>query len=230
MAKERSHPGIVCSRCGTRADARRGASPMCLSCGNPFPTGPFVAGTPVPGSAAAAKGSPLLWVLVTLLAVVCCGLIAAVAVLAARAPATAAAPVGPEAAAPVLAAVGSTAPADASAPDASAPPPLTAEELDELAGNYTCKMDDTPAFPCRVSNNTLEKLAGSQRFRGPVKKLANGNIEFSGTFFCPFGDCTHPVATTFVRQGPGRYIGKFGPNSVPGGGPGGERVVLNKVR
>jgi hypothetical protein len=118
--------------------------------------------------------------------------------------------------------------ASASAKVASAP--LSDEEKDQLEGNYTCAMDDTPNFPCRVSSGTLEKLAGSQRFKGPISKQSNGNLSFSGTFFCPFGDCTHPVACTFVRQSAGKYVGKFGPNSVPGGGPGGERVVLNKVR
>jgi hypothetical protein len=108
--------------------------------------------------------------------------------------------------------------------------PLTDEEKDQLEGNYQCAMDDTPLFPCRVSNGVLEKLAGSQRFKGPISKLPGGNLSFSGSFFCPFGDCTHPVACTFVRQSAGKYVGKFGPNSVPGGGPGGERVVLNKVR
>jgi hypothetical protein len=130
--------------------------------------------------------------------------------------------------------VESTATADPSASaSASAKPvsaPLTDEEKDQLEGNYTCAMDDTPNFPCRVSGGVLEKLAGSQRFKGPISKQSGGNLSFSGSFFCPFGDCTHPVACTFVRQSAGKYVGKFGPNSVPGGGPGGERVVLNKVR
>jgi hypothetical protein len=139
------------------------------------------------------------------------------------------APGVPPTAANALASAAVDASANATA-NANANVPLTAAELDALPGNYTCKMDDTPAFACRIAGGRLEKLAGSQRFKGPITKLANGDLAFTGTFFCPFGDCTHPVATTFVRRGPGRYIGKFGPNAVPGGGPGGERVVLNKVR
>lgn len=123
---------------------------------------------------------------------------------------------------------------DSAAASASAPPvntaPLTEDELDTIEGNYKCAMDDTPQFPCRISNNTLEKLAGSQRFRGPIVKNSSGGFSFTGTFFCPFGDCTHPVACTFTRTSAGHYACKFGPNSVPGGGPGGEHVVLNKVR
>lgn len=108
--------------------------------------------------------------------------------------------------------------------------PLTEEELDEIEGNYKCAMDDTPQFPCRISNSVLEKLGGSQRFRGPITKNSSGGFSFSGTFFCPFGDCTHPVACTFARTSAGHYACRFGPNSVPGGGPGGEHVVLTKVR
>lgn len=108
--------------------------------------------------------------------------------------------------------------------------PLTDQERDQLAGNYTCQIDDTATFPCRVSGGVLEKLGGSQRFKGPITKLSNGSLAFSGSFFCPSGDCTHPVAATFIRQSAGHYVGHFGKNDVPGGGPGGERVVLVKVR
>ena len=118
--------------------------------------------------------------------------------------------------------------ASVSAPISTAP--LTEEELDTIEGNYKCAMDDTPQFPCRISNGVLEKLGGSQRFRGPIAKNSSGGFSFSGTFFCPFGDCTHPVACTFTRTSAGHYSCRFGPNSVPGGGPGGEHVVLSKVR
>jgi hypothetical protein len=125
-------------------------------------------------------------------------------------------------------------PTDSPSESASAkpvpPPPLTDEERDALPGNYTCSIDDTPAFRCRVANNILEKLDGSQRFRGPVSKVGGGNLSFSGTYFCPFGACTRAISTTFVRQGPGRYVGRFPPSNSPGSGGGNERVVLTKVR
>lgn len=134
------------------------------------------------------------------------------------------------------------------APVASAEPPATTSasaspqpnrknslslaELERVEGNYKCAMDDTPAFACRIADGTLEKLGGSQRFKGPITALPSGDLAFRGTFFCPWGSCTHPVAATFVKQAPGLYVGHFGPNEDPsnGGGPGGERVVLNKVK
>ncbi len=111
-----------------------------------------------------------------------------------------------------------------------APISLADAEREQLEGSYTCSMDNTPSFTCRVTNGILEKTGGSQRFKGPITKLSNGNLSFSGSFFCPFGDCTHPIACTFTRLGPGHYACNFGPNSVPGGGPGGEHVSLLKVR
>lgn len=179
---------------------------------------------------AASKGSPLLWVAVGGLAtIVLVGAIGVLVLLRTSSRSSDANAAADASLAPVLLVVDAASSADA-APSASAvkPPPLTDEERDELAGNYTCSIDDTAAFPCRVANGTLEKTAGSQRFRGPIKKLPDGNLSFSGTFFCPFGDCTRPVACTFVRQGPGRYVGRFGPDAS--GGPGNERIVLNKVR
>jgi hypothetical protein len=133
--------------------------------------------------------------------------------------------------APLLATVDAQASSAAASPStsasATAKPPLTDAERDELEGDYTCSIDDTAPFRCRVAGGQLEKLAGSQRFRGPVRKLPNGSLSFSGTFFCPFGDCTRPVAATFVRQGPGRYVGTFPQNAQ---GSGNERVVLVKAR
>jgi hypothetical protein len=207
---------------------------MCLSCGHPF----GAPGFPPTQAPTSTTSSPAIWWLTGVIVVLGLLTLGAVGLLILRssgssapppASADAAALEGGVAApgAPTLAEV-----VDASTAGDAGPPkaaPLTEAERDELNGSYTCSMDDTPTFPCRIANGTLEKLAGSQRFRGPIRKVGGGNLEFSGTFFCPFGDCTHPVATTFIRQGPGRYVGKFGPNSIPGGGPGGERVVLTKV-
>jgi hypothetical protein len=214
----------ICSTCGTREDARRGSSPVCLTCGQPF-LRPSMTGAAPKGS------STLIWVGVGLFCALCLVaiLIAGGVFLASQGVFDDKPPPKRATAAPIVVQPPVTSTVASSA-TTSQPAPLTDEERDELAGNYTCSLDDTPAFRCRIANNTLEKLDGSQRFKGPVRKLGGGNLGFSGTFFCPFGACTHPVSTTFIRQGPGRYVGKFGPNSVPGGGPGGERVVLTKVR
>jgi hypothetical protein len=219
MQMPTSHGAQICPRCRTRVDARRGPSAICLSCGAPLPN--FSGGS--------GGGSSVLWWALG------CGGLFVVVMMAAGAAAFLLRASDDKSSGPTSSvAIESTATAEASASASSsakvASAPLTDEEKDQLEGNYTCAMDDTPNFPCRVSGGTLEKLAGSQRFRGPISKQSNGNLSFSGTFFCPFGDCTHPVACTFVRQSAGKYVGKFGPNSVPGGGPGGERVVLNKVR
>lgn len=214
-----THGAPICPRCRTRVDARRGPTAMCLSCGAPLPN--FATGN--------SSSSSVIWIVLGVGAFLAILIVMAAGFVAFRlkADASAATPTS-------TVAIESTADtATASASASSAPKnsaPLTDEEKDQLEGNYQCAMDDTPMFSCRISNGVLEKLAGSQRFKGPISKLPGGNLSFSGSFFCPFGACTHPVACTFDRQSAGKYIGKFGPNSVPGGGPGGERVVLNKVR
>ncbi|MGH7281742.1 MAG: hypothetical protein ACRELY_09485 [Polyangiaceae bacterium] len=217
-----SHGAPICPRCRARIDARRGPTTFCHSCGAPLPQ-------------MATGGGGISTVTVVILGLVAIFAIAAVAaiviVLFARPTETstkqptAVTTITVQAATPP-----DSASASASASSTVSSAPLTQAELDTIEGNYTCSMDDTPAFACRISNNVLEKLAGSQRFRGPIVKNSNGGFSFSGTFFCPFGDCTHPVACTFSRTSAGHYSCRFGPNSVPGGGPGGEHVVLNKVR
>jgi hypothetical protein len=219
MQTPSSHGAQICPRCRTRVDARRGPSAICLSCGAALPN--FSGGS--------ASGSSALWWVLG-----CGGLLVLVSMVAGAAALLLGTSVDKSNGPTSTVAIESTVTAEASASGSSsakvAAAPLSDEEKDQLEGNYTCAMDDTPNFPCRVSNGVLEKLAGSQRFKGPISKQPGGNLSFSGSFFCPFGDCTHPVACTFVRQSAGKYVGKFGPNSVPGGGPGGERVVLNKVR
>lgn len=217
-----SHGAPICPRCRTRIDARRGPTTFCHSCGAPLPQ---------MQSGGGGGSSAVVWVV---------GLVAIFAILGGcfvaflllRAPVEQPKTLPPTTTITVFS---DTPSATASAPASAAPAatvaaPLTAAELDVLEGNYQCSMDDTPSFPCRISNGVLEKLGGSQRFRGPITKRADGGFSFTGTFFCPFGDCTHPVACTFSRTSPGHYSCKFGPNSVPGGGPGGEHVVLGKVR
>lgn len=221
--KVRATGAVICSRCGTRADARRGTTAICLTCGQPFPAG-------VIGNGARGGGSALPIVLAMI--AIGCVVSATVAIFLGRASHKDASPPSTTDASsgiPVLAPVASVE-VDASASAKPIAPVLSDAERDQLPGSYTCSMDDSPAFTCRIEGGVLEKVGGSQRFKGPIRKLANGDLQFSGTFFCPFGDCTHPVAATFARKAPGRYVGQFGPNSVRGGGPGGERVVLVKVR
>jgi hypothetical protein len=214
-----THGAPICPRCRTRVDARRGPTAMCLSCGAPLPN--FSAGQ--------SSGSGVLVAILGVGAVLAMLIVGVAIYFAAHLRTEAAESVSTSTVAIESPAETAAASASASsAPKISAP--LTDQEKDQLEGNYQCAMDDTPMFACRVSGGVLEKLAGSQRFKGPISKVATGNLSFSGSFFCPFGDCTHPVACTFIRQSAGKYVGKFGPNSVPGGGPGGERVVLNKVR
>ena len=220
MSVTASHGAPICPNCRARVDARRGPTAMCLSCGAPL--GNYSAAAPV--------GSNGLWLvfgLVSFFALFCVGVILFLVLRTA--------PTSTPVATVTVVTESTAAPSSASSASASASTtvsaaPLSDAEKDQLDGTYMCGMDDTPNFPCRVSNGILEKLGGSQRFKGPISKQPGGNLTFSGTFFCPFGDCTHPVACTFVRQAPGKYLGKFGPNSIPGGGPGGEHVALVKVR
>jgi hypothetical protein len=255
MHKGGGQEARVCSRCFARADALRGSSPQCMSCGAPFPVAmPAYGAMPMghPGMPRKSSSSALWWVLgiaggflllsglgVGILVVATASQVQDSSLTTSAATVTAptetatfvpVVPTAPTVTADPFATAIPSATAVASAGAKPVAAPLSPAELEELSGNYTCSMDDTPPFQCRIANNVLEKLGGSQRFRGPVTKLSGGNFSFSGTFFCPFGACDHPVATTFIRQSPGRYVGKFGPNSVPGGGPGGERVVLTKVR
>ena len=83
-------------------------------------------------------------------------------------------------------------------------------------GDYACSISSGgytyPPFRCVVytaenGGQVLEKMGGSQRFRGRV--LADGaGFRFDGTFYCPYGDCTEDVSGTFAGSGqPGSYQG-----------------------
>ena len=72
-------------------------------------------------------------------------------------------------------------------------------------GNYACNLTQEgyqyPDFACIVftqadDTRRLEKLTGSQRFRGTVTPNADG-FTFSGEYFCPYGDCTEAVQAEF---------------------------------
>lgn len=90
--------------------------------------------------------------------------------------------------------------------DANLPAGLTDGAL------WTCQIDIYDPLPCRFSTEngawTLRKLLGSQRFEGTVTFPPDA-IEFDGRFFCPGGDCTMPMVTTFADQGGGQYATTF---------------------
>jgi hypothetical protein len=101
-------------------------------------------------------------------------------------------------------------------------------------GDYSCSIESAgyqyPAFRCAVygaedGGQMLEKLGGSQRFRGRVT-LGERGFSFDGTFYCPYGDCTESVTAQFQSIGGSTYRGamqgRSGPLSVslqylPGG-------------
>ncbi|HXT22431.1 MAG TPA: hypothetical protein VN923_16885 [Thermoanaerobaculia bacterium] len=82
-------------------------------------------------------------------------------------------------------------------------------------GEYSCSIEDSgyqyPPFRCVVYSGengaqVLEKMGGSQRFRGSVQQDGDG-FRFDGTFYCPQGDCTENVSGSFARAGDGAYRG-----------------------
>lgn len=86
-------------------------------------------------------------------------------------------------------------------------------------GQYSCRIDDYRPFLCQVYTNpdgsqTLEKMAGSQRFRGVVSPSDNG-FYFDGVFFCPYGDCTQDVQARFASHDDGGFSGVLSSNTGP---------------
>lgn len=82
-------------------------------------------------------------------------------------------------------------------------------------GDYACDIASGeyhyPSFRCVLARTEdgglfLEKLGGSQRFRGRVFEAKSG-FAFEGTFFCPWGDCTSTVEADFQPQGDGSFRG-----------------------
>ena len=86
--------------------------------------------------------------------------------------------------------------------------PSTSEGA-EFIGTYKCTFTQGeysyPPFRCSISRRGavlwLEKHTGSQRIRGEMAPTADG-FHFSGTYFCPYGDCTRPVSGDFHCSGP----------------------------
>src|SRR6188768_2047738 len=73
-------------------------------------------------------------------------------------------------------------------------------------GEYSCSIADSgyqyPPFRCVVysgedGGQVLEKMGGSQRFRGRVLQDGGDGFRFDGTFYCPQGDCTENVSGSF---------------------------------
>jgi hypothetical protein len=90
-------------------------------------------------------------------------------------------------------------------------------------GDYACSIASAahryPAFRCSIyraedGSQVLEKLGGSQRFRGRVVPRAGG-FAFEGTFFCPEGDCTENVTARFTAVGGAAYRGVMQGRSGP---------------
>lgn len=82
-------------------------------------------------------------------------------------------------------------------------------------GDYACSISSGgyqyPPFRCMVytaenGGQVLEKVGGSQRFRGRILTEGNG-FRFDGTFFCPYGDCTEDVSGNFAQEGDGMFRG-----------------------
>jgi hypothetical protein len=82
-------------------------------------------------------------------------------------------------------------------------------------GDYACSIASGghryPAFRCSIyraedGSQVLEKVGGSQRFRGRVVPQPSG-FSFDGTFFCPDGDCTENVTARFTAAGAAAYRG-----------------------
>ncbi len=83
-----------------------------------------------------------------------------------------------------------------------------------LLGQYACSFTQGDysykPFKCQITQVgnalQLEKTSGSQRIKGSIVQTAEG-FDFSGVFFCPWGDCTSAAKGSFQRLGPGRYRG-----------------------
>jgi len=86
----------------------------------------------------------------------------------------------------------------------------------DIGAAYYCSIQDGefkyPRFPCVIRKVDgrwmLAKLGGSQRFRGQITPSRDGFL-FDGEFYCPWGDCSHPMHGEFRALGDGRLRGTF---------------------
>ena len=85
-----------------------------------------------------------------------------------------------------------------------------------VTGGYACAIEDSgyryPPFRCQIKQVSgrlvLVKLDGSQRFEGDVHESREG-LEFSGQFYCPWGDCTQALHGVFKPTSDGGLKGTF---------------------
>ncbi len=85
---------------------------------------------------------------------------------------------------------------------------------ENLLGNYACTFtqDDYTydPFTCVIKQVgdelQLEKISGSQRIKGKINLTEEG-FDFTGTYFCPWGDCTSPATGQFKKLEEGQYEG-----------------------
>jgi len=83
--------------------------------------------------------------------------------------------------------------------------PVEAQDT-PVPGVYTCAIReggyDYPPFRCEVRDEggrrLLAKVGGSVRMGGAITPAAGGGFRFVGRRFCPWGDCTEHVESTFA--------------------------------
>lgn len=98
--------------------------------------------------------------------------------------------------------------------------PLVSNNNVDMTASYWCSITsgeyEYPKMPCVIRQVNgrfmLAKLAGSQRFRGVVRKKGEG-FSFDGEFYCPYGDCTQEMHGEFRPVGDGTLRGMFS-NSI----------------
>lgn len=85
---------------------------------------------------------------------------------------------------------------------------------EELIGKYSCTFTQGDftydPFTCvikKVGDNLyLEKISGSQRIKGDINITENG-FDFTGTYFCPYGECTAAATGQFKKTSEGKFEG-----------------------
>lgn len=109
----------------------------------------------------------------------------------------------------------------------SAPPPSSLDNTannsgpPDLTASYWCAIEEGgyryPDMPCTVRQVAgrwvLEKMAGSQRFRGEIAPRGEG-FAFAGEVYCPWGDCVQPLHGEFRPSRDGSLRGRFTDNAM----------------
>lgn len=101
-----------------------------------------------------------------------------------------------------LACGGSAAPTTTPIENRGAGGPMAAGPSQRDGALWTCQIGDYDPQPCKLTQAgdawRLAKLLGSQRFRGEVR-FGPDVADFTGEFFCPWGDCAEPMIVRFNR-------------------------------